>query len=106
MPRKQLRHAPANRPGFEGVGQLRQRLQPSREGATLGGPPTPARAALERIRPERRKPELVNPVTEPVQRLAYPKAKAAGAAGETVELLIEQPDLPALSAGAPNARSL
>jgi hypothetical protein len=35
----------------------------------------------------------VKPVTKPVERLADPQAKAARAAGETVELLIEQVEL-------------
>jgi hypothetical protein len=34
----------------------------------------------------------VNPVTQSMKRLANPKAKAAGAACEAVELFVEQAD--------------
>ena len=89
---EELRHAPADGAGFECFAQLRERLQTAREGAALRRPPTPATAALERVRAQGGEPELVDALTEAVQGLADSEAEAAGAACEAVELGVELGD--------------
>ncbi|MGB8330431.1 MAG: hypothetical protein WCE62_09910 [Polyangiales bacterium] len=65
---------------------MRKRLQASGERAALGCPAPPATAAFERIRAERRKPEIAKPIAQPVQRLTDAEPKPAGPACESVEL--------------------
>jgi hypothetical protein len=86
---KQLRHAPADGPGFEGLSYVRQRFEPPREGAALGRPPTPAATAFEGVGAQGGKAEFVDAVSEAVEGLADSEAEAAGAAGEAVQLGVE-----------------
>ena len=71
---------------------MRQGFETAREGSAFGRPATAPTAALECVCAQGRKPEFVNPVTQSMKRLANPKAKAAGAACETVELGVERRD--------------
>ena len=64
-------------------------MEAAREGAAFGGPPTAAIAALECVRAEGGKAELVDAFSEAVEGLADSEAEAAGAAGEAVELGVE-----------------
>ena len=60
---------------------MRQGFETAREGSAFGRPASAAIAALERVRAQGGKAELVKPATEAVEGLANAEAKAAGAAG-------------------------
>lgn len=68
-------------------------MQTAREGAGFGGPARAAIAALECVRAQGGKAELVDAAAQAVKGLADSEAKAAGAAGEAVELGVELGEL-------------
>lgn len=67
-------------------------MQTPCERAAFGGPATAAIAALEGVRMQCGKAELVDAVTQVVKRLADSEPKATGAAGEAMKLGVELGD--------------
>ena len=72
---------------------MRQGFEAAREGSAFGRPASAAIAALERVRAQGREAEIVDAATEAMEGLADSEAKAAGAAGEAVELGVELGEL-------------